>query len=105
MTKNKAIRLYESGFWRTMTYKDRAVFQMFEPLLCMPFDVFHEAVEKTLDRPVSTHEFGLANEELKLELLGERPAPSLGDIINLIPKDKRLIIIAREDKNETEPNA
>ena len=30
---------------------------MFESKLCMPFSIFQEAVEKTLGRPVWTHEF------------------------------------------------
>ena len=57
MTKEQAIALHDSGFWREMTLEDRARFQLHEPRLCMPFDVFHEAVEKTLGRPVFTHEF------------------------------------------------
>jgi hypothetical protein len=65
---------------------------MFEELLCMPFDVFHEAVEKTLGRPVWTHEFGLNFDGLKAELLGEKPASTMEEIINLIPEDKRVVI-------------
>jgi len=83
MTQKEAIKLYESKFWETMTLKDRAMFQLFEPLL-MPFDIFHEAVEKTLGRPVYTHEFGLNVDGLKKELLGESPSPSMNDIIQLL---------------------
>lgn len=92
MKKEEAIALYESGFWETMSFKERAMFQMFEERLCMPFEVFHEAVEKTLDRPVFTHEFGLNYDGLKKELLGEAPPPTLADIINMIPKEKRMIV-------------
>jgi len=50
----------------------------------MPFDVFHEAVEKSLGRPVYTHEF--AHPELLMEgLIGQRKAPTFQDIVNLIP--------------------
>ena len=94
MTKEEAIKLSESKFWETMTYESRAKFQMFEEKLCMPFYIFHEAVEKTLNRPVWTHEFGSNGiVGLKKELLGESPPPSMEDIINLIPKDKRIIFI------------
>ena len=48
MEKDQAIKLGESKFWETMSFKERALFQFFEPLLCMPFDIFHEAIEKTL---------------------------------------------------------
>lgn len=90
MTKEEAIALHDSKFYETMSYKERAMFQMFEPLLCMPFSVFHEAVEKTLGRPVWTHEF--ADDGIKKELLGQSPAPSMEDIINMIPEDKRMIV-------------
>jgi len=94
MTKDEAVALYDSNFWEKMNYKERAMFQMFEPLLCMPFGVFHEAVEKTLGRPVYTHEFGINYEGLKKELLGEQKAPTLAEIINMIPEDKRMVIVA-----------
>lgn len=92
MTKEKALKLYNSKFWETMSHKERAMFQFFEPRLCMPFSVFHEAMEKTLGRGVYTHEFGMNYEGLKKELLGEKAAPTLEEIINLIPEDKRIIV-------------
>ena len=92
MTKDEAVKLYKSKFWETMTYDQRTEFQLFEKKLCMPFDVFHEAVEKSLKRPVYTHEFGLNLKGLQKEFLGERSAPSLEDIINLIPRKKLLVV-------------
>lgn len=92
MTEEQAVKLYESKFWEKLGYKERAKFQLFEPRLCMPFDVFHEAIEKTLGRPVYTHEFGMNWKGLQKELMGEIPSPSLEDIINLIPEDKRIIV-------------
>lgn len=88
MTKEKAIALAESKFWEGMTHKQIAEFQMCEEKLCMPFPVFHEAVEKTLGRPVYTHEFGLNFQGLKDELFNGKPAPTLEEIINLIPEEK-----------------
>ncbi|HLE17638.1 MAG TPA: hypothetical protein VI728_05050 [Syntrophales bacterium] len=93
MTKGEAIKLMDTKFWETMTLKERAMFQMFEKRLCMPFDVFHEAVEKTLGRPVLTHEFGLNWEGIQKELLGDTPAPTMKDIINMIPAEKRMIVV------------
>ncbi|OBR54135.1 hypothetical protein [Paraburkholderia tropica] len=92
MTQDEAISLYESGFWKSMSHRDRAMFQMFERRLCMPFSVFHEAIEKTLGRPVFTHEFGLNREGLQKELMCEAPAPTMEEIMNLIPAEKRLIV-------------
>jgi len=93
ITKEQAIALYESKFWESMADEDRAMFQLWEQFLCMPFGVFQEAVEKTLGRPVWTHEFAGSNvENLKQEMLGLRPAPSMEDIFNLIPEEKRIVI-------------
>lgn len=93
MTEAQAIELANSKFWERMTHAEIAKFQMFEERLCMPFNVFHEALEKTLGRPVWTHEFGLNLDGLKKELLGEAPAPTFADIVNLIPEDKRVIVV------------
>jgi len=93
MTKEEAITLGETKFWEKMTPREIAMFQLFEPLLCMPFEVFHEALEKTLGRPVFTHELGLNYAGLKLEIMGNTPAPSLDEILNLIPADKRVVLV------------
>ena len=92
LTKQEAIDLYHSNFWEKMNYKDRALFQLINDRLCMPFDVFHEAIRKALNRPVWTHEMALNRQELINELLGKKSAPSFEEIINLIPKEKRIII-------------
>jgi len=92
MTREQAVALFDSKFWENMTHREKATFQLFEERLCMPFDVFHEALEKTLERPVFTHELGLNSEGLKAELIGEKAAPSFEEIINLIPKEKRILV-------------
>ena len=93
MTRDEALALLKTEFWKDMTAKEIALFQIFEDRLCMPFGVFHEAVEQALERPVWTHEFGLNRDGLKEELLGEQPTPSMEDIFNLIPSDKRIIVV------------
>lgn len=60
--------------------------------LAVPFAVFHEAVEKSLGRPVYTHEFGMNYDGICAEFLGEKEAPTLEEIINLIPEEKRIIV-------------
>ena len=94
MTREQAIKLAESRWWEGMPPKDIATFQLHEERLCMPFDVFHEALEKAIGRPVFTHERGLDAEGIKRELLGDRPAPTMEEIIALIPADKRVIVVA-----------
>jgi hypothetical protein len=92
MTKDEAVVLYDSGFWKQMTSEEIAKFQIMEDRPCIPFDVFHEAITKALGRPVWTHEFGLDREGLIQELFHGAPAPTIEEIINLIPEEKRILI-------------
>ena len=92
MTKEQAIALHDSGWWKSKTPEQIVRFQLFEPLLCMPFGDFHAAVEAALKRPVWTHEFGLNYDGLKKEFLGEASAPSMQEIIEMIPEAKRIIV-------------
>ena len=101
MTTEEAITLAESKFWEPLSYYDRAIFQLFENKLCMPFGVFHEAMEKALGRPVYTHEFSSeGNERLKREILGEKSEPTMAEIINLIPPEKRILILMNTSSSD-----
>ena len=97
ITKEQAVALSESRFWEDMTYKEIALFQMNTEKLCMPFNTFHEALEKALGRTVLTLELGLNYDGVLKELHGEAPTPSFEDIINLIPKEKRMIVMVNEE--------
>ncbi|MCD5380846.1 hypothetical protein LR004_02865, partial [Candidatus Gracilibacteria bacterium] len=76
-------------------WSDRQIvdFQLFQKRLAVPFDKFHSALEKVLDRPVFTHEFGMNYDGIVSEYLGESNPPSLEDILNLIPEKKRILIL------------
>lgn len=93
--KQEAINLYNSGWWAGKTDRELAIFQMLTEELCMPFDRFHEALTKALGRPVWTHELGLNWQGLMEELIGGKPAPTMREIMELIPKEKRLAIIIK----------
>ena len=94
LTKEQAVEFCEKKSWEPLTLRQRAEFQMCQRLLCMPFDVFHEAVEKTLGRPVYTHEFGsIGHVGLMAELFGGKESPTLQEIIDMIPAEKRIIIM------------
>jgi hypothetical protein len=96
ITREQAIEIHESGQWREWSHEQRAYFQLRNERLAMPFDVFHEAVQKTLGRPVLTHEF--AQPDLLIsELEGIVPAPTWEQIIEPI-KDK-MILVAIEDES------
>ena len=47
-------------------------------------------MEFALNRPIFTHEFAFKG--IVKEFLGEKSAPTPEEILELIPKDKRLII-------------
>lgn len=92
LTREQAIALGESEFWKTMTPRDIADFQLNTRLLCMPFEIFHEAVEVALGRPVFTHEFAYSD-NLRAELYGDKSAPTFEEIMSLIPADKQIVIV------------
>lgn len=93
ITMEQAIGLYDTRFWESMNYEERAIFQLFEERLCMPFDVFREALEMTLGRRVENQEI-LFGDKLGAEILRGRAAPSTDDIVSLIPAHSRGLIAA-----------
>lgn len=87
----KAIALANTRWWVECSHEEIVRFQLFTRELCMPFEVFHEAMEKTLGRPVWTHEFGSCG-RLVDEFLGTRGAPSMEEILGMIPQEKLVIV-------------
>ena len=68
LTKEEAIKFSNEKTYEKMTHKQIAIFQISQEKLCMPFDVFHEAVEKTIGRSVFTHEFAVNAEDIRAEI-------------------------------------
>jgi len=91
LTKEQAIAFAKNKCYEDMTYRQIAEFQIEQDKLCIPFNVFHEAIEKTLGRPVFTHEFAF-REELRKELYGEKEPPTFKEICNLIPEEKLILL-------------
>ena len=89
--KEEAISIYESKIWEQWSPEDIVAIQLFQNRLLVPFDKFHEAIEKVLDRPVWTHEFADQNRMIE-EYLGIRSKPTFEEILNLIPEDKLILI-------------
>lgn len=92
LTKEQAISFSESKAYEGMSHEKIAEFQINQDKICMPFEVFHEAVEKTIGRPVYTHEFGMNLKGIKAEIMEGREPPSFDDIIGLIPRDKLIVV-------------
>ena len=80
LTKEEAIQFHDSEIWETWTDIQRAKYQIGQKYLCIPFRVFHAAMERTLDRVVFTHEFGMpgcvSEMQADLEKLGNRGNPA-----------------------------
>lgn len=90
----KALELYDTKWWVGQPARDVATFQLFTAELCMPFGDFHAAIEEALGRPIQTIEFAFNFQGIAAELLGEKEAPTMQEVMNLIPEDKRIIVFA-----------
>lgn len=86
--RRRAIALFESQWWLTRTTREIAKFQLFTAELCLPFEIFHRALEETLGRPVWIHELGLNLEAVVQEFLDERDPPTRDEILALVPQGK-----------------
>ncbi len=94
ITRRQAIKLYNSNWWKDVSARDIVALQLFNGRLLMDFGDFHAAVEEELGRSVWTHEFCSSNvDNLRAEFLGDAPAPSFEEIVNLIPAEKRVILV------------
>jgi hypothetical protein len=88
----KAIHLADTEWWKDKSAREIVKFQLFTQELCMPFAEFHRAIEEALGRSVFKHEFGMNLDGIIQEFLGERDAPTMQEIIELIPEGKRIVI-------------
>lgn len=90
--REKAIALAKTEWWVGLPAKEVAKTGLLITELCLPFSVLHKALEDVLGRPVFTHELGYNFDGIVQELLGERDAPTLEEILSLIPEAKRIVI-------------
>lgn len=72
MTREEAIEFSKTGSWLALSWLERAEMVLREDKLCMPWEVFHAALQDALERPVFTHEIGLYPEQLLEELTQKR---------------------------------
>ena len=93
LTKEEAIRIYDTREYEEWNDREKVAAMLYGRLLCMPFEVFHAAIERVLKRPVYTHELGLNWKGIVKEFEGIGKKPTIGEIINLIPEEKKLLII------------
>jgi len=67
----KAMQKYTFDWWNSEDIIEKAVYQLFEPILIIPFGIMFKGITQLLDRPVFNTEFGLnlGVEELQEEVL------------------------------------
>lgn len=74
MTSTQAIALAATRWWIGRPAKEIAQLQMNEPMLCMDFDAFQDAVSEHLGQPVFTHQ--LTEPRIHAAINGDDPIPT-----------------------------
>ena len=94
LTKEQAIKIFNSEIWKDMSDKEIINLQLYQYKLCVPFDVFKDALGRILGRGVYTHEFAgrQGHQNLIDEYLGEKEPPTFKDVIDMIPGVKTIIL-------------
>jgi hypothetical protein len=95
MTREEAIKLAKTEWWKYTDAETIVAFQLYEEKLCMPFTDFHKAIEKVLGRPVFSHELAFVD-RLRIEHKGGKPKPTFEEIVELIPEEKRLLLVIKD---------
>lgn len=98
ITEQSAKQLAKSNFWMKMNAEDIARFQLYQPLLCVPFHIFQTCLEALFDRPIYTHEFGLSNLIVEYEK-HFTPIKNEAQWVGLIPDAFRNLIEFEEDES------
>jgi len=92
LTEEQAIAFNKSKVWQSWTDEQIVRFQLFQERICVPYLLFNRALSGILGRPVYTHEFSNNYDGIVQEYLGTKEPPTLEEIINLIPAEKRVVI-------------
>lgn len=93
LTKEQAIKFADSNLWEKMSYKQIVDFQLFQQKLCMPFSIFHQAMEEMLKHPVFTHSFAF-RDNLVEEYIGDKEVPLVDEVLKSLPKEELNIIFS-----------
>jgi len=101
MTKEEALALYDTGWWKDVTPEKIVEFQLYEERLCMPFDKFQAAMEKVLDRPVFTHEFAELDKLCADYERVKKGEPTQGPDFSIL-EGKPVIVVGLDDTQPSE---
>lgn len=93
----RAMKLVATKWWETATPREIAHLQLWRRECICPLSLFVDSLSPALGRPVMHHELGCDWDGLCLELIGERDAPTMQQIVGLIPEDKRMVLEVGDD--------
>lgn len=79
LSPQEASALKRTRFWERLTTRQIAEFQLGQDQLCMPLEIYQNALSVELDRGVFTHELCEPG-KLRTELHRQSEAPSLEEI-------------------------
>jgi hypothetical protein len=89
LTKEEAIEMHDGDTWKDWSDEQIVAFQLDQERVCIPWDVFKEAMSNMLGRPILTTEFA-DRETLRAELEGILPPPTfkqqVEQIINIFTR-------------------
>ncbi len=92
LTYEQAVAMCRSRWWEGLDPRTAVLRQMSESYFIMPWMTLHEMLSKALDRPVFSHEILNLRGSLRKELLGDKPAPTIEEILALIPAERRILV-------------
>jgi len=91
LTQEEAIEFAERKRWEPLSPAERALLQLRQTRLCMPFTLVHEGMEALLGRGVWTHEF--ADSDSLWEEYQSGKTISFADVLAKLPDASRAIVV------------
>lgn len=91
LSKQEAIQLGQSEWWKDTNQLSIATFQVTQDALCCPIKVYKSALNAVLNRVVFTSE--LSKPELLInEMNKDKKPPTFEEIISMLPANKTAFI-------------
>ncbi len=93
ITKIQALNIFHNEKWKRWTDYQKVKFQLYQDRLCMPYTEFRKALTVVFGRSIWSHELSSSNiNSMIKEFEKKRKAPTFTEILELIPKDKAIVI-------------
>lgn len=92
LTEVQAVAVAETGAWKKLTKVQLAMAQLQQGRLFCNFGEFQLAVDELLGRPTWTHEYA-EPWLLWAEYKGEKTPPTMQEILDLLPEEKRILVM------------